>query len=182
MGLCQGRNCQRQVAAMIARHHGRPLADAACRHAAAAGTAGADRGDRRRVARGRGLLRCQVSAPSPAGGWLAAGELRKPLPASTDVLIVGGGLAGTALAYYLARAGVECRARRTRRAEPRGLRHERRSFHFQIAIHQLTALETGNVRHRLRDRGAAARRGGRGRGRRSSASSPGRSRSTSPAA
>ena len=48
------------------------------------------------------------SASSPAGGWLAAGELRKPLPASTDVLIVGGGLAGTALAYYLARAGVEC--------------------------------------------------------------------------
>ena len=29
-------------------------------------------------------------------------------PASTDVLIVGGGLAGTALAYYLARAGVDC--------------------------------------------------------------------------
>ena len=27
MGLCQGRNCQRHVAATIARHHGRPLAE-----------------------------------------------------------------------------------------------------------------------------------------------------------
>jgi glycine/D-amino acid oxidase-like deaminating enzyme len=89
------------------------------------------------------------SAPSPAGGWLAAAELRKPLPASTDVLIVGGGLAGTALAYYLARAGVECvlveRAELNREASGTNAG----SFHFQIAIHQLTALETGNVRHRL---------------------------------
>ena len=90
-----------------------------------------------------------VSAPSPAGGWLAAGDLRKPLPASTDVLIVGGGLAGTALAYYLARAGVACvlveRAELNREASGTNAG----SFHFQIAIHQLTALETGNVRHRL---------------------------------
>jgi glycine/D-amino acid oxidase-like deaminating enzyme len=90
-----------------------------------------------------------ISAPIPAGGWLAAGELRKPLPESTDVLIVGGGLAGTALAYYLARAGVECvlveRAELNREASGTNAG----SFHFQIAIHQLTALETGNVRHRL---------------------------------
>lgn len=89
------------------------------------------------------------SAPIPSGGWLAAGDLRKPLPASTDVLIVGGGLAGTALAYYLARAGVECvlveRAELNREASGTNAG----SFHFQIAIHQLTALETGNVRHRL---------------------------------
>jgi bacterioferritin-associated ferredoxin len=26
MGLCQGRNCQRQIASLIARRHGRPLA------------------------------------------------------------------------------------------------------------------------------------------------------------
>jgi glycine/D-amino acid oxidase-like deaminating enzyme len=65
------------------------------------------------------------------------------------VLIVGGGLAGTALAYYLARAGVECalveRAELNREASGTNAG----SFHFQIAIHQLTALETGNVRHRL---------------------------------
>jgi len=27
MGLCQGRNCQHQVAALIARRHGLPIAD-----------------------------------------------------------------------------------------------------------------------------------------------------------
>jgi hypothetical protein len=27
MGLCQGRNCQRQVAALIAARHGRSIAD-----------------------------------------------------------------------------------------------------------------------------------------------------------
>ena len=89
------------------------------------------------------------SVPSPSPGWLTAGDLRKPLPASTDVLIVGGGLAGTALAYYLARAGVECvlveRAELNREASGTNAG----SFHFQIAIHQLTALETGTVRHRL---------------------------------
>ena len=89
------------------------------------------------------------SAPSPAGGWLPAAELRKSLPGSTDVLIVGGGLAGTALAYYLAKAGVDCalveRAELNREASGTNAG----SFHFQIAIHQLTALETGNVRHRL---------------------------------
>ncbi len=81
--------------------------------------------------------------------WPAARDLRAPLPESTDVLIVGGGLAGTALAYYLARAGVECvlveRAELNREASGTNAG----SFHFQIALHQLTALETGNVRDRL---------------------------------
>ncbi len=84
-----------------------------------------------------------------APSWPSARELRAPLPESTDVLIVGGGLAGTALAYYLARAGVECvlveRAELNREASGTNAG----SFHFQIALHQLTALETGNVRERL---------------------------------
>lgn len=81
--------------------------------------------------------------------WPDAAALRAPLPESTDVLIVGGGLAGTALAYYLAKAGVECvlveRAELNREASGTNAG----SFHFQIALHQLTALETGNVRERL---------------------------------
>ncbi|MCP9487642.1 MAG: FAD-binding oxidoreductase [Gaiellaceae bacterium MAG52_C11] len=85
----------------------------------------------------------------PAPAWPFARELRAPLPESTDVLIIGGGLAGTALAYYLARAGVECvlveRAELNREASGTNAG----SFHFQIALHQLTALETGNVRERL---------------------------------
>ncbi|MBA3243967.1 MAG: FAD-binding oxidoreductase [Actinobacteria bacterium] len=89
-----------------------------------------------------------MRADSPAA-WPPARALRAPLPQSTDVLIVGGGLAGTALAYYLARAGVECvlveRAELNREASGTNAG----SFHFQIALHQLTALETGNVRERL---------------------------------
>jgi sarcosine oxidase, subunit beta len=76
-------------------------------------------------------------------------ELAEPLPDSTDVLVVGGGLAGTALAYYLAREGVEVvlveRGELNREASGTNAG----SFHFQIAIHQLTGAETENVRERL---------------------------------
>ncbi len=85
----------------------------------------------------------------PAGGWLSAKELSGPLPDGTDVLVVGGGLAGTALAYYLARHGVEVvlveRGELNREASGTNAG----SFHFQIALHQLTAWETDNVRDRL---------------------------------
>ena len=46
----------------------------------------------------------------------AAEQTRGPLPAETDVVIVGGGLAGTALAYYLARRGHRGAAARARRS------------------------------------------------------------------
>ncbi len=86
---------------------------------------------------------------TPDGGWLPASALRAQLPSSTDVLVVGGGLAGTALAYYLARAGVEVvlveRGELNREASGTNAG----SFHFQIALHQLTALETANVQDRL---------------------------------
>jgi sarcosine oxidase, subunit beta len=83
------------------------------------------------------------------GSWPTADELGAPLPASTDVLIVGGGLAGAALAYYLAVEGVEVvlveRGELNREASGTNAG----SFHFQIALHQLTAFETDNVRDRL---------------------------------
>jgi glycine/D-amino acid oxidase-like deaminating enzyme len=83
------------------------------------------------------------------GAWLTESELAGRLPESTDVLVVGGGLAGTALAYYLARHGVEVvlveRGELNREASGTNAG----SFHFQIAIHQLTSAETENVRERL---------------------------------
>ncbi len=91
----------------------------------------------------------RVTAATPTGGWLPRSELLRPLPSSTDVLIVGGGLAGTSLAYYLARQGVEVvlveRGELNREASGTNAG----SFHFQIAIHQLTGTETANVRERL---------------------------------
>ena len=83
-------------------------------------------------------------------GWLPQSELDKPLPASTDVLVVGGGLAGTSLAYYLAREGVEVvlveRGELNREASGTNAG----SSHFQFAIRQLAGAETENVRERLR--------------------------------
>jgi glycine/D-amino acid oxidase-like deaminating enzyme len=83
------------------------------------------------------------------GAWPMESQLAGRLPESTDVLVVGGGLAGAALAYYLARHGVEVvlveRGELNREASGTNAG----SFHFQIAIHQLTAAETENVRERL---------------------------------
>ncbi len=85
----------------------------------------------------------------PAGGWLSAEELSGPLPDRTDVLVVGGGLAGTALAYYLARHGVEVVLAERGELNREASGTNAGSFHFQIALHQLTAWETDNVRDRL---------------------------------
>lgn len=81
--------------------------------------------------------------------WLTADEQRGELPAATDVLVIGGGIAGTAVAYFLARQGVEVvlleRAEVNREASGTNAG----SFHLQIAIHQLTGLETESIRDRL---------------------------------
>jgi sarcosine oxidase, subunit beta len=83
---------------------------------------------------------------------LAADRTRGPLPAETDVLIAGGGIAGAALAYELARAGVEVvlveRGELNREASGTNAG----SIHLQIAIHQLAgSFDTGAVASRLRD-------------------------------
>jgi glycine/D-amino acid oxidase-like deaminating enzyme len=65
------------------------------------------------------------------------------------VLIVGGGLAGSALAYYLAREGVEVTLVERGELNREASGTNAGSFHFQIALHQLTAFETDNVRERL---------------------------------
>lgn len=79
-----------------------------------------------------------MSARSPEVRSVDERTLREDLPADTDVLIVGGGIAGTALAYHLARAGTEVvlleRAELNREASGTNAG----SFHLQIAIHQLT--------------------------------------------
>lgn len=76
-------------------------------------------------------------------------SLRAPLPAETDVVIIGGGIAGAAVAFYLAREGVEVvlveRGELNREASGTNAG----SFHLQLAIHQLSGQGTASDRDRL---------------------------------
>ncbi len=122
MGLCQGRNCQRQIAAMIARRHGRPLRSVPFATAALPGPPGADRRGGRRRSRTTGSSRPMPDAERPAPSWplarsmLAAaarrdrraGRRRRPRRVRARLLPGRGGRRG--------------RAGRARRAEPRGVR------------------------------------------------------------
>ena len=85
----------------------------------------------------------------PNSVWLAAERGRGPIPAETDVVVVGGGLAGTALAYYLAREGVDVVLLERGALNREASGTNAGSFHFQIAIHQLTARETAGSHERL---------------------------------
>lgn len=94
-----------------------------------------------------------VDLSGPPGLSLAfspsAQELRGPLPGETDVLVVGGGLAGVATAYYLACEGVDVVLVERDELNREASGTNAGSFHFQIALHQLTAWGTDNVRARL---------------------------------
>jgi glycine/D-amino acid oxidase-like deaminating enzyme len=91
----------------------------------------------------------EAGAAGPGPLLPAAGELSAPLPASTDVAIVGGGLAGCALAYYLARSGVEVTVIERGELNREASGTNAGSFHFQIAIHQLTGSDSEADRARL---------------------------------
>ena len=81
--------------------------------------------------------------------WPAAEATRGPLPRETDVVVVGGGLVGVATAYYLAREGVEVVLLERSELNREASGTNAGSFHFQIAIHQLSARETESSRARL---------------------------------
>jgi glycine/D-amino acid oxidase-like deaminating enzyme len=71
------------------------------------------------------------------------------LPSETDVAVVGGGLAGAATAYYLSREGVDVVLLERSELNREASGTNAGSFHFQIAIHQLTARETESSHARL---------------------------------
>lgn len=67
----------------------------------------------------------------------------------TDVLVVGGGIAGTAVAYYLAREGVEVMLVERGELNREASGTNAGSFHLQLAIHQLSGQGTAADRERL---------------------------------
>lgn len=88
-------------------------------------------------------------APATPARWLSLSETGAALPATTDVVVVGGGLIGCALAYYLARDGIEVTLLERGELNREASGTNAGSFHLQIAIHQLTGLEVETLAHTL---------------------------------
>ncbi|MBC6457884.1 NAD(P)/FAD-dependent oxidoreductase [Actinomadura sp. HBU206391] len=81
--------------------------------------------------------------------WVPAESSRAPLPSSTDVLVVGGGIAGAAMAYHLAKAGVEVTLVERGELNREASGTNAGSFHLQLAIHQLSGQGAAADRERL---------------------------------
>lgn len=82
--------------------------------------------------------RAEPRRPDHVGLAPLASELSGPLPATTDIAVIGGGLAGCALAYYLSCEGVEVVVLERGQLNREASGTNAGSFHFQIAIHQLS--------------------------------------------
>lgn len=79
------------------------------------------------------------TATRPLPRWLSYEQTNGPLPERTDVLVIGGGIAGTALAFYLARGGVDVALVERGELNREASGTNAGSFHIQLAIHQLPA-------------------------------------------
>lgn len=83
--------------------------------------------------------------------FIAREVLHADLPKTTDVVVVGGGLLGCAVSYYLASAGIDVTLVERGELNREASGTNAGSFHFQIALHQLTANTTPHEEERLLD-------------------------------
>ena len=93
----------------------------------------------------------QNNAHSAITSFLSDDAANAALPAQSETVIVGGGLLGSALAFYLSQSGVEVTLLERGELNREASGTNAGSFHFQIAIHQLTKGITSDDEKRLVD-------------------------------
>jgi glycine/D-amino acid oxidase-like deaminating enzyme len=160
MGPCQGRMCGRHIAAMIAAERGVPIGEVlpATPRMPVRPTSIAAIADQR--VKDPGLFKASAATPVEPPRT----DTIPPRPrgaegddaTEVDVLVIGGGIAGAAVAYYLAKEGtdVELLERGELNREASGTNAG--SFHFQLAIHQLTGKGTDADKDRLLEEARAS--------------------------
>jgi len=153
MGPCQGRMCGRHIASMIAAERGVPIADVApatprmpVRPTPISAIADQNIGD-------PGLFSAKDTTPvePPRTDHVPADfdDRVGSDDSDVDVLVIGGGIAGAAVAYYLAKEGIDVELLERGELNREASGTNAGSFHFQLAIHQLTGKGTEADKERL---------------------------------